>query len=400
VEVEARDSEGSITPGYGRESSPEGVRIASSSLIVPAAGRNGASGAGTLGGATAFAATGTAGRFRNDAVVFDEAGIIRLAASVADGDYLGAGAVAAAPSGNVGRFFPARFVLAAGSSITPSCGSFTYMDQAQLGVSYRLEAREAGGNVTQNYDTALLGANAVATQSITAENADSGVDLGARLNGLVGPWVSGAASISTMAATFSRNPSPDGPFDSLDIGVRATDPLHDTMLFATNMNAATNGDCAVAANCDVVKLGTSTRIRYGRLMVKPSFGPETRDLGVALEAQYFDGSLFARNVLDGCTTYSRAAASLSAFSGNLAAGETSVTAPIAGTTLITGESNPSTPLLLSAPGVGNDGAVDVRLDVAPHLEFDWSGSGAADPTGNARFGRYRGNDRIIFWKER
>jgi MSHA biogenesis protein MshQ len=399
VEVEARDSEGSITPGYGRESSPEGIRIASSSLIVPAAGRNGSSGAGTLGGATTFAATGTAGRFRNDTVVFDEVGIIRLAASVADADYLGAGAVAAAPSGNVGRFFPARFVLAAGSSITPSCGSFTYMDQAQLGVSYRLEAREGGGNITQNYDTALLGANAVATLSIAAENADSGVDLGARLSGLARPWAAGTASISTMAATFTRNPSPDGPFDALSIGLRAADPLLNTTLLGANMNAATSGDCAVAANCDAVKLGSSTRIRYGRLMVKPSFGPETRDLGVALEAQYFDGSLFARNALDSCTSYSRGAATLSAFSGNLAAGETAVTAPIAATALVAGEANASTPLLLSAPGIGNDGAVDVRLDVAPHLEFDWSGSGATDPTGNARFGRYRGTDRIIFWKE-
>ncbi len=75
-------------------------------------------------------------------------------ASVADGDYLGGGAVASAPSGNVGRFPPARFALAAGKLESRRVRfGFTYMDQARLGVHYRLEARETGGGITQNYDT-------------------------------------------------------------------------------------------------------------------------------------------------------------------------------------------------------------------------------------------------------
>jgi len=105
------------------------------------------------------------------------------------------------------------------------------------------------------------------------------------------------------------------------------------------------------------------------------------------------------NALDTCTAYAAAQASLSGYSGNLSTGETALTAPAASTALVSGDSIASAPLLLSAPGIGNDGAVDVTLDAPPYLEFDWSGTGNTDPVGNARFGRYRGDDRIIFWKE-
>ena len=400
VEVEARDAEGSLTPSYGLETPAEGIRVSSAALVVPAAGRNGSSGVGTLGGATAFVATATAGRFRDDAVTFDEMGIVRLSAAVSDGDYLGAGAVAASTSGNVGRFYPARFDLIAGSAITPSCGTFTYMDQSTLGIAYRLEAHEAAGGRTWNYDEALLGANAVATMNVVAENADAGNDLGARLTGVTSPWSSGAVAVSSAAAKFARAALADGPFDALMLGVKATDPLGNTVLANANMNAATTGNCASAASCNAVQIGAATSVRYGRLMVLSAFGPEDRALSVPLEAQYFDGALFARNALDGCTTYAKAQSALSNFGGNLGSGETSVTTPSSAIALVSGDSNVALPLLLAAPGFGNDGSVDVTFTVPSYLEFDWLGTGNRDPVGTARFGRYRGHDRIIFWRER
>ncbi|HET6470956.1 MAG TPA: LamG domain-containing protein, partial [Pseudomonadales bacterium] len=284
VEVDALDSEGSLTPSYGTESPAEGVRISSNALVVPAAGRNGSSGTGALGNSTAFAATATPGRFRNDSVSFDEVGIIRLAATVADGDYLGGGAVASTVSGNVGRFYPAQFALNVGSTVTAACNVFTYMDQPKLGVGYTIEARNAAGNRTQNYDASLLGAGAVATLNAVAENNDSGVDLGGRLNGIVGDWVLGAVTISTNTATFARAASPDGSFDALALGIRTTDPLSNVTLANMNMNAATSGDCIAASSCNAVEIGSPTQIRYGRLMVKPAFGPETQNLGVTVEA--------------------------------------------------------------------------------------------------------------------
>ncbi|HET6473419.1 MAG TPA: DUF6701 domain-containing protein, partial [Pseudomonadales bacterium] len=283
--------------------------------------------------------------------------------------------------------------------VTAACNVFTYMDQPKLGVGYTIEARNAAGNRTQNYDASLLGAGAVATLNAVAEDNDSGIDLGGRLNGIVGDWVLGAATISTNTATFARAASPDGSFDALALGIRTTDPLSNVALANANMNAATSGDCIAASSCNAVEIGSPTQIRYGRLMVKPAFGPETQNLGVTVEAQYYNGSLFVPNTLDNCTTYAASQSTLSNYSGNLNAGETNVVAPTAATALVSGDSDPTKPLLLSAPGVGNDGAVDVKLDASSYLEFDWLGAGATDPSGEARFGRYRGNDRIVFWRE-
>jgi MSHA biogenesis protein MshQ len=55
--------------------------------------------------------------------------------------------------------------------------------------------------------------------------------------------------------------------------------------------------------------------------------------------------------------------------------------------------------LISAPGAGNTGSVDLTYDAPAWPEFDWNGSGAEDPTGTASFGHYRGHDKVIYWHE-
>jgi len=90
----------------------------------------------------------------------------------------------------------------------------------------------------------------------------------------------------------------------------------------------------------------------------------------------------------------------SAYSGdNLASGETTVNAPGASTKFSSGVSSTSTPLSLSAPGVGKEGRVVVIYSAADWLKFDWKGSGDENPQGQAIFGGYRGHDRVIYWQE-
>ncbi|MDW7758794.1 MAG: DUF6701 domain-containing protein, partial [Desulfuromonadales bacterium] len=64
--------------------------------------------------------------------------------------------------------------------------------------------------------------------------------------------------------------------------------------------------------------------------------------------------------------------------------------------------NPLSPLQLSAPGIGNDGSVDVSLPVDFWLQYDWDGDGALDndPSARASFGIFKGNSRMIYWGER
>jgi MSHA biogenesis protein MshQ len=60
----------------------------------------------------------------------------------------------------------------------------------------------------------------------------------------------------------------------------------------------------------------------------------------------------------------------------------------------------------SAPGTSNTSLIEIDLDLdeitnpLPWLKFDWTGVGdASPPQFDAVFGRYRGNDRIIYWRE-
>ena len=396
VDVEAVDADGDRTPNFGRETPAEGVRVTSDVLVAPAGGRNGSSG-DVIDGA-AFGPTGVPGRFENDRVVFDEVGIIRLRPAVADGDYLGSGAVPGVATGNVGRFHPAGFDVT-GDAVAAACGAFTYMDQPALGVRYRLQALNALGGVVENYDAGLLGAGLVAAAGLAAEAGDDGVDRGGRITPPGGVWSAGEIDVDRIDLAFGRVAAPDGPFDPLSVSLRVTDPLGDATLAGLDSHPATTGDCSVAGNCTTRALGAPTRVVYGRLVVLPAAGPENENLTVPLAAQQFTGAAFESHPADVCTTYRAGDVTLAGFTANLAAGETAAIAPVAATALIGGAGDPARPLTLSAPGFGNEGTVDVTLDVPGWLEFDWQGTGLEDPAGTAAFGRFRGHDRVIYWGE-
>lgn len=60
----------------------------------------------------------------------------------------------------------------------------------------------------------------------------------------------------------------------------------------------------------------------------------------------------------------------------------------------------------SAPGTDNTGRINISLDLdevsnaLPWLKFDWFSGGDGSPPGfDAVFGHYRGNDRVIYWRE-
>ncbi|MNR33611.1 hypothetical protein D3C85_1512960 [compost metagenome] len=94
--------------------------------------------------------------------------------------------------------------------------------------------------------------------------------------------------------------------------------------------------------------------------------------------------------MDTCTVLG--AASLDAFTGNLAAGETtpSTYEPLAGVGS----------LLLSTPGAGNDGSVRIDFPSLPiWLEYPWDGSVRQRARGVASFGIYRGSAPLIFRRE-
>lgn len=395
VDVDSLNANNVLTPNFGRESVNERIEIRSESLLLPVGGINGSSG-DVVNGAV-FTATATAGRFTNSTVLFDETGIISLRPKLSDDDYLGGGDVIRPTVPAVGRFYPARFELLTGS-ISASCGSFTYMDEPNLGISYELQALNVAGLLTTNYSDNLYGSNETADLIISAENANNGVDLTGRLISPQSNWIAGRRS-ATTTLRFQRDVVPDGPFTSLALGARIIDNLDSNIISGANSNAATTGDCTTASNCNAIQIDSETSVYYGRALVLPAQGPETSSLPIEIEAQFFNGTEFQRNTLDNCSSYSSALTTLSNFTDNLQAGETSVVSPPTSTSFSAGLTQGTAPLLLSAPGAGNTGTLELLFNTELWLRFDWLGTGETNPSAVATFGGFRGHDRVIYWQE-
>jgi MSHA biogenesis protein MshQ len=186
-----------------------------------------------------------------------------------------------------------------------------------------------------------------------------------------------------------------------------------------DMNPETITNCGTLGTCTSKKIGTTT-MRFGRLNISSSYGPETENLGLPLTAQYYDGTDFLTNNLDTCTTVTLG---FSNFTDNLAVGDTCVlsTGTSVPTANLSGEDCPTTAPLyeqfnepptagdfnlnLLAPGLTNEGSLLVTVSEEASsgawLKFDWDGDTIYDndPTATATFGIYRGNDRIINWRE-
>ena len=398
VQVQARDAEGAVTPNFGLETPAEGVRIAAS-LVLPVAGRNGTTNDGAIGNATAFSRT-AAGTFTATTVYWDEVGVITLRPSVSDGDYLASGALTGTLSGNVGRIYPASINLLAGSTVTPACGLATYMEQPALGAQFTLEARNTQGVRTQNYDLGLLGNTAVGGVALAAENANSGVNLAARISGFSASWAYGRVNVSIASLLFARDTSMDGPFDRLRIGVTLTNPLDGLVIASADMNESSSAVCSVSTPCTAALLGSAeSGMFYGRMVLRPGLAPENANLDMGLLAQYWDGSAFRTLVADSCSSYLGSSAALSNYTGNLGSGDTAVIGPASSAALTSGLSARLAPLRLAAPGMGHEGSVRVTLAVPVWLKFPWGGGVAINPFAIALFGHYRGHDRIIYRHE-
>jgi hypothetical protein len=396
VRAEVRDAEGSLTPNFGNEASAEQLIVSAANLVAPAGGFLGSGNDGSLGNASSFVATSTAGRFENTSVNFDEVGVVQLQLGIADGSYLATGDISGTLTGNVGRFAPANLNFVAGA-VSGACSNRTYMGQSALGISYQLEARGLGFNVLRNYDSSLIGAGGVASLQLVAENANTGVNLASRLSTMTSSWVNGVRSAASTIQAFSRLAVPDGPYSSLQLGITLNDPVDGLGLAGLNMNAVTTGDCASAGTCNARTIGNATEVFYGRLEVQNAFGSETSPLEVAVRTTVFDGSGFVLNATDSCTSYQASEVSLGNYQNGLPT--VSVLSPSVPTNLISGKSQIGQGLLLSSPGATNTGSVDVTLNVPVWLEFDWTGSGLQDPFGTAIFGQFRGHDKVIYWRE-
>jgi MSHA biogenesis protein MshQ len=134
-------------------------------------------------------------------------------------------------------------------------------------------------------------------------------------------------------------------------------------------------------------------IRFGRLSLVNSFGPETANLNQLINSEHFDGTTFITTTDNNCVTYNADKISLSNISLDPA-----LTRAEGQGVFMTGKARD---IKLTAPGSGKQGEIGVLYDSYDWLKYDWDNDGEYDdnPTAVATFGVFRGNDRVISWRE-
>ncbi|QSX40459.1 DUF6701 domain-containing protein [Shewanella cyperi] len=315
-----------------------------------------------------------------------------------------------ASSVNVGRFIPARLELQ-DPSVLAACGTgnFSYLDQP-FGLSLSLKALNTKDEVTQNY----RGEFAKGLAQLVLENGNDGKDLGYRIADLPS-WDKGMVELPLdFSTSVARLPAPgvDGPFSAAMLGIKVAD-TDGVELTAADMNAATTGNCADTDDCDAIALSSQSYF-HGRVVLDNTYGPEDQWLTMAGRVQYWNGSAWALNLSDSCSSFAPALATqvddtVLGYGFNPALGvNQEVERFVAGPGTMTEAAAGNFSLLwraLTADTLGGyTGQVTAPLEVPLWLQWYWNWNGLdanalSNPRASAYFGRYRGHDKVIYWRE-
>lgn len=318
-------------------------------------------------------------------VNYSEVGAIKI--NVQDTDYYGQtimmdGIGQDSAGFEIGRFIPAKFEMTVGevnNYIDTGDVRFTYMGQENLGFKYKVEARNAQGSITKNYDGNALydGSNKQAEVLFYGES--DGLNLQDRLTGFAGKWCdgvyqSGSCGDNTVdLGQFIRNSDgkPDGPFINLYYGLSIVD-RDGVELAGTDMSFNSVATAKRFSN-------DKSEVRYGRINLLDGYGPADQDYAIGANLEYFNGLDFIKNTDDNLTLYSL--------------GLMSVTDPDDGLPLKGGDvkfnAGYSQAITLGSPV--NSGDVEIE-----YAGPDWLKNGSDNPEATISFGFFRGNDRVIY----
>lgn len=422
---------GRTTKLFGKEQTPEGVRLTSDlAALQPLGGNNPTLANADIAG-TSFGTASDLGRATINTLSWPEVGIIRLAADIlpvgteTTGDYLGAGAVTRYTSPNIGRFIPFEFALTNvvfvnrdAAACTPA-SAFSYLDEP-MRLSFALEARSRSGSITRNYAGAFarlaLPTGGGNLNFAAARPAPAFLALGGRLaaSGYAGSWpvvgavdggrvsLNGTVTVSSLNAPASNRVGPDGPHVGVQLGIAPLDGdgvrLASYDLDSDNSGGASGPDRRLVA---------TTTLYFGQMRLLPAIGSERLPLAMPLEILRWNGAGFTPNGDDNCTVLPLTRIGLRDWSGNLSVGETSVTSGAA--SVAGGRAT----IRLGAPGVGNNGRVNLTADLAgaglAYLGGRWPElPGVTDltpalwddaPWATAAFGLFRAPNQVIYRRE-
>ncbi|MDP3086892.1 MAG: hypothetical protein Q8M99_01675 [Methylotenera sp.] len=367
--------------GYNGTPSIDNTKLVAHSSALQAGSFTGAFGAASAGTAIGAAFTyDEVGYFRFNANgIYDDtfAAIDSVAGDCASG-FTNSGGKFSCNFGNAsvtnffGRFTPDHF----DTVVTQGCsaGGFTYSAQP---FNTEIIARNLNGGRTQNYH----GASSF-SKTTTLSDANSAAGSLVPASVAANSFIAGIANASP-AFTFTLAKTAPAV-----IKLRAVDT-----------------DSVTSSTTE----GTGI-IRSGRLRLQNAYGSELLALPIPLEAQYWNGSSYIRNQLDNCTTVPASSIAMSNYKINLSNAlpvcETQLVY-ISGTGLLV--NGVSSLLRLTKPGSGNNGSVDLTINLntangktcisaaesnATSANIPWFG---AYPSSRATFGIYK--TPIIYLRE-
>lgn len=330
------------------------------------------------------------------------------------------------------RVIPAYFdvQLASTPSFADTCSSqFTYIGQA-FGYANNprltVTAYNALGQVTNNYSDNLWQLNPTQGQlSSSTSFVDQTAYSGAInvLNTGDAPLVTaqtnydGSASITLTGAqlAYQKVNTPSGadtsPFIS-DINLTLDDSLFvdaDGVCYQTNYPS---GGCESYSINNI----NGTEQRYGRLNLDNSFGPETHSLSVPIFSEYLVNGIWRKNDQDSCSNIAMSQSAGDIIFVHDTDSQADISVGISGVTstgtLNLGRSDANDLRISPVVNAGNGVQGSAWLHVLPqstanswdaHLNYDWDGDGDIDnddfPKALVTFGLFRGNDRMIHWRE-
>lgn len=307
----------------------------------------------------------------------------------------------------VGRFVPANFNLL-NSNITPFCNDFTYMGQP-FGVSFRVQARNVAGGVTQNYQGPFAKGRAI----ISAANNKDGRSLTNRMRAQSPlPWRLGEAEVSG-SSEFVRlaDSQPDGPYEAMRFGFAIRDQDGERSLIASpDFNEAVVGDCRGSACNARLMDPVPMALYFGRLLAGTVTGQASAALAISQQLQYYVAGSWQRNRRDECSQLSLANQGFTFLNQshtfdaatrelNLGAGRK--------IKLGLGSSAPGGDAALAKDGeiLFHFAKPDINVKIPYKVDLAKQPSSPlwlSDPTslqGEAIFGTSRGNDKIIYRRE-
>jgi predicted acyltransferase (DUF342 family) len=363
------------------------------------------------------------------AAQYSEVGLLNL--DLQDSNYGNAGIVIDATDINIGRFIPDHFTqtVAEHGTFMAVCDTettFAYSGQKDAAndsmgtISYAINpilaitAHNKQGAITQNYYEDNQGsANdymklSTANVSITAPTLDqiaTGIDsnklpLTANMNaGILSQ--NDLTTLPTIVALpkgllHYQLSEGDNFFYNRSANTRVV-PFSADINFSTATIIDTD---TVQATSTVDVSPTGVAIRFGRLVLQNSFGPETSHLPQPMQIEHFTSNGFIVSSDNNCVSYDTNKITLNnisldpALTGALPEPES----PAATGNFLTGKTRT---IQLVAPGAGHQGKIGVSYDASDWLKYDWNVNGVYDdnPSAVASFGMFRGNDRVISWQE-